>query len=189
MGLESFITAPTVTPASAFLGIINALATAVAPDLPVGSPGYIALQTLMSSLQPAAQIKVISSRSMPSSTPSNSDIPAFETVTSPISQTHATPPIPAPSPALHTKVAPPTPCTPKFSVGKAPAPTPTDAFKQYCKGRLTSQYDPNLVARKTPQSNKQTPTGSKSTTRTAIAPVFVTPCAPHSKSGQLLLLL
>ena len=98
-GIESIITVPTVSTASAFLGIINALATAVAPDLPIGSPGYIALQTLLSSLQPAAQLEVTPTRSLTDITalkPSHSDTPAFQTLQSPICESHATPPIQQP---------------------------------------------------------------------------------------------
>ena len=137
---ESSISVPTVTPASAFVGIIHALASAVAPDLPVGSPGYLALQTLLTSLQPAPAMEQLSSRSneqVPFPKPSNPEMPAIESLTSPIPKSHATPALPAPSPALHLTVTPPTSSTPKFCVGTAPAPTPTDAFKQYCKGRLT----------------------------------------------------
>ena len=185
---ESSISVPTVTPASAFVGIIHALASAVAPDLPVGSPGYLALQTLLTSLQPAPAMEQLSSRSneqVPFPKPSNPEMPAIESLTSPIPKSHATPALPAPSPALHLTVAPPTPSTPKFCVGTAPAPTPTDAFKQYCKGRLTRQYDPDMVAHKTTHNNtnKQTPTGPKSTTRAPIAPVFVTPVRATQRVG------
>ena len=130
MGLESIITATPMAPGTAFVGVLNSLATVLIPELPEGSPGYLALQTLMNAFNPGLQLQSCTPRpvmKMPTVSPTN---------------VIATPQMPAPSPSLSAPKAP-TPSTPNFTVGNTcPPPTPTAAFKAYYKGRLSNQYNP-----------------------------------------------
>ena len=120
MGLESIISAAPITPGSAFVGVLNSLATVLIPELPQGSPGYLALQTLMNAFNPGVQLQSSTPppvMKMPTVSPTN-------VIATPQNRSlHATPHMPAPSPSLSAPKAP-TPSTPNFTVGNTRPPPP-----------------------------------------------------------------